>query len=150
MRFRVRGLYFKRVDRHMLRVWKRRGEKDYCRSLELSDPLPRVVSWPDLSLCTHNRSIIVIASRVLTSPVFQQVELIKAACGRPPLSFTSLMCASNELLGNTTNYFTSVFIWSTWNYPFCHWQNALPAVGSSDSSQQHVWHSLTTKQQENQ
>ncbi len=72
--------------------------------------LPRVVPRPDLFLCTHNRSIIVIASRLLTSSVFQQVELIKAACGRPPLSFTPLMCASNELLGNITNYFTSVFI----------------------------------------
>lgn len=77
---------------------------------ELGVYFPRVVPRPDLSLCTHNRSIIVIASRALTSSVFQQVELIKAAGGRLPLSFTSLMCVSNELLGNITNYFTSVFI----------------------------------------
>lgn len=76
----------------------------------MPERLPRVVSRADLSPGTHNRSISVVASRVLTSSTFQQVELIKMACGRPPLSFTSLMCAHNELLGNITNYCTSVFI----------------------------------------
>lgn len=148
MRFRVRGLYFSSVDRHMLWVWKRRERLLLkLRILSVSSK-GCFLTW---FITVYTQQIYYCNSQKGFDLFWIPAGWIDKSCrGRPPLSFTSLMCASNELLGNTTNYCTSVFIWSTWNYPFCHWQNVLPAMGSNDSSQQHVWHSLTTKQQENQ
>lgn len=44
-----------------------------------------------------------------------------------------------RLLGNTTNYSTSVFIWSAWNSSFCHQRGAMPAWTNSDLSKWHFW-----------